>query len=130
MFVLGFLFDLLTLGRVDDLFNLIQQALYLIILGTLLIIETKIKTNSLELSNKGKKIWEYHDLLVHFLFGSLLSAYTIFYYTSASAISGFIFIVLLVALMMANEIPSVRQLGLLIRVILFNICVLSYFSFF
>jgi hypothetical protein len=33
VFALGFLFDVFTLGRIDDLLNLIQQALYLIILG-------------------------------------------------------------------------------------------------
>ena len=37
VFVFGFLFDLLTLGRIDDLLNLIQQAIYLSILGTLLL---------------------------------------------------------------------------------------------
>ena len=64
-FVPGFLFDVLTLGRIDDLLNLVQQALYLFVLGALIIIEIRRET-----------IWAYQDLVVHFLFGSLLSAYT------------------------------------------------------
>lgn len=130
VFVAGFLFDLVTLGRIDDLFNLIQQAVYLSILGTLLIFEVKIGLGTLILSEKKQKFWEYHQLVVHFLFGSLLSAYTIFYYTSASALTSFFFILLLSCLMLANEIPKIQQFGLSVRVILFSICVLSYFAFF
>lgn len=126
----GFLFDLFTIGRIDDLYNLIQQAIYLIILGTLLVWEIKIRIGKLQLTGKWLRFWEYHDLVVHFLFGSLLSVYTIFYYTSASALTSFLFIVLLAGLMMANEIPKVQKLGLPVRVILYCICVLSYFAFF
>jgi hypothetical protein len=130
VFIFGFLFDLLTLGRIDDLLNLVQQTVYLSILGTLLICEIRIKIGSLSLSQRGQKFWEYHDLVVHFLFGSLLSVYTIFYYTSASALTSFFFILLLAGLMLANEVPKFQKLGLSVRVILYSICVLSYFSFF
>jgi hypothetical protein len=129
-FAAGFVFDLGTLGRIDDLFNLIQQAIYLTILGTLLLLEIKITTGRVKLPERFRKIWNYHNLLVHFLFGSLLSAYTIFYYTSASAITGLLYILLLAGLMLANEIPHFKRMGLPVRVILYNICLLSYFAFF
>lgn len=130
VFAMGFLFDLYTVGRIDSLFNLIQQAVYLILLGTFLLIEIKISIGTMNLKGKAQKFWDYHNLVVHFLFGSLLSVYTIFYYTSASAFTSFVFILLLAILMLANEIPKIRKLGLPVRVILFCICVLSYFSFF
>ena len=130
VFIFGFVFDLLTLGRIDDLLNLVQQAIYLSILGTLLLCEIRIKIGTLTLSERGKKFWQYHDLVVHFLFGSLLSVYTIFYYTSASALTSLMFILLLAGLMLANEFPQFQRLGLPVRVILVSICVLSYFSFF
>ncbi len=130
VFVLGFVFDLLTLGRIDDLLNLVQQAVYLLLLGTLLVVEIKLKIGALTLSPRAKNFWEYHDLFVHFLFGSLLSAYTIFYYTSASALTSFFFILLLAGLMLANEVPQIQRLGLPVRVILYTICLLSYFAFF
>ena len=130
VFAAGFVFDLLTLGRIDDLLNLIQQAIYLAILGTLLLVEIRLAIGTYSLSEKGKKFWAYHNLVVHFLFGSLLSAYTIFYYTSASALTSFLFIMLLAGLMLANEIPRIQDLGLPVRVILYSICLLSYFSFF
>lgn len=130
VFVAGFVFDLITLGRIDDFFNLIQQAVYLAILGTVLVFEIKEKLGSFTPGPWLDKYWKYKDLFVHFLFGSLLSAYTIFYYTSASALTSFFFITLLVGLMLANEFPQVQKLGTTIRVILFSICLLSYFAFF
>lgn len=130
VFIAGFLFDVFTLGRIDDIFNLIQQAMYLVVLGTLLILEIKVKTGVLIPGRRVSLYWQYHDLVVHFLFGSLLSAYMIFYYTSASALTSFLFIVLLGGLMLANEIPRIQQLGTLVRVILFSICLMSYFAFF
>ncbi len=130
VFAAGFVFDLLTLGRIDDLLNLIQQAIYLTVLGTLLVCEIKVSLGTMKLSPRGVKFWSYHSLVVHFLFGSLLSAYTIFYYTSASAITSFFFILLLAGLMLANEIPKIQALGLPVRISLFNICTLSYFAFF
>ena len=130
VFVFGFLFDIFTLGRIDDLFNLIQQAIYLFILGTLLIIETRVKIGKKLLPARLENFWQYHDLIVHFLFGSLLSVYTIFYYTSASTFTSFLFILMLAGLMLANEFPRFQRIGIPIRVILYAICVLSYFSFF
>lgn len=130
VFVFGFLFDIFTLGRIDDLFNLVQQALYLLVLGTLLIVEIRVKIGKKILSARLENFWQYHNLIVHFLFGSLLSVYTIFYYTSASAITSFLFILMLAGLMLANEFPKFQKIGLPIRIILYSICVLSYFSFF
>jgi hypothetical protein len=129
VFLAGFLFDVFTLGRIDDLLNLIQQGIYILILGGLLLTEIKVRLGTITLTEKWAKFWQYHDLVVHFLFGSLLSAYTIFYYTSASALTSFLFLTMLVGLMLANEFPRFQKLGLPVRVVLFNICVLSYFAF-
>ena len=130
VFIAGFIFDLLTLGRIDDLLNLVQQAVYLAILGTLLVFEIKENLGQFTAPRWIAKYWQYKDLFVHFLFGSLLSAYTIFYYTSASALTSFIFISLLAGLMLANEFPQIQKIGTSVRVILFSICLLSYFAFF
>lgn len=122
VFALGFLFDVLTIRRIDNLYFIIQQGFYLVVLGFFLILEIRQKTGK-------KDLWKYHNLVVHFLFGALLSIYTIFYYTSASAITSFLYIVLLGGLMLVNESNKARAVGLPVRVILFTICTLSYFSF-
>lgn len=129
IFILGFLFDVVTLGRIDNLANIIQQALYLLALGTLLICEIRISIGRMSLSPKGQRFWQYHELVVHFLFGSLLSANTLYFYTSASALTSFIFILLLAFLMLANEFPKFQKFGLIARVTLFSICLLSFFAF-
>lgn len=122
MFSLGFLTDILTIRRIDNLYGLIQQAIYLLVLGAFLILEIRYVTGK-------RHLWKYHNLVVHFLFGALLSLYTIFYYTSASAVTSFLYIVLLGALMLANEFGKIRAVGLPVRVTLYSICTLSYFSF-
>ncbi len=129
IFILGFLFDVLTLGRIDNLANIIQQAIYLLALGTLLICEIRISIGKMTLSPKGQRFWEYHELVVHFLFGSLLSANTLYFYTSASAVTSLIYITLLAGLMLANEFPKFQKFGLIARVTLFSICLLSFFAF-
>lgn len=129
VFCLGFLIDIFTIKRIDSLFNLVQQGTYLFILGILLVIEIKKETGRIKLDKEGSKWWKYHSLVVHFLFGSLLSLYTIFYYSSASLFTGLLFLLLLAGLMLANEIGKIREYGLPVRVILFSICLLSYFSF-
>lgn len=122
VFALGFLFDILTISRIDNIFFILQQSLYLLILGFFLVLEIRRKAEQ-------KELWKYHHLVVHFLFGALLSIYTIFYYTSASAITSFLYIMLLAGLMLANEFEKVRALGLPVRVTLYAICTLSFFSF-
>lgn len=118
VFLLGFMIDVLTIRRIDSPFNLFQHGFYLLILGIFLVFEMR-KQN----------LWKYHDLVVHFLFGSLLSLSTIFYYTSASLFSGLLFLLLLLGLMLANEIHQIRAYGLPVRVILFSVCSLLYFCF-
>lgn len=128
-FLIGFLFDIYRLGRIDDFKILIKQASFLIVLGGFLFVQLKIEFESFQLPEKIQRFWQYHELFVHFLFGSLLSMYTIFYYSSASAISSFIFIALILGLAFANELSKFRKMGIIFRITLFNICLLSFFSF-
>lgn len=130
VFLAGFLFDLLTLRRIDDFSNLLKQGIYLLLLGALITSEIKFKLGTLKFKPKLKNFWEYHNLVIHFLFGTLLRSYTIFYYTSASAIASFIYIALLACLMLANEVPRIQKLGVALRVMLYSICVISFFLFF
>lgn len=128
-FSVGFLVDVITFKRVYTANGLILQALYLLVLGFLISFEIKVCSGEIHLSDKRKKWWSVHNLFIHFLFGSLLSLYTIFYYNSASAFTSLLFILLLAGLMLANELNRFREIGLPIRVILFSICSLSFFSF-
>lgn len=128
-FVLGFLFDLLTLGRIDTTFNLIQQAAYLIVIGWTL------KAEALELEGKLvvprwlQKIWSYETWILHFLLGGLLNAYMIFYFKSASVFVSFAFLAFLGSVVLLNELPSFQRHGLSWRLVLYTLCVCSYMAY-
>jgi len=122
VFLSGFLIDVFTLGEIDDTFSLVQQFLYLLIIGSILLCE---------LSNKTPKVldkyWDYRELLVQFLFGSLLSIYTLYFFHSASQITGLLFIILLGLLLVANEFPQFQKLEFGVKFIIFSLCVISFF---
>ena len=128
-FVLGISFDLATLGRIDSIANIIQQGIYLMILALFLGVETVelYKENAVPLILK--KIWPHKELVTHFFFGGLLSAYTIFYFKSASTMALWLFFVPLCAVLVANEFERFQRVGLPFRIVLFSLCLMSYCTY-
>jgi len=129
-FLLGLLFDIFTTGRIDHQITLIQQAIFLFLLGMLLSFEVLIKFKALTLSKIGEKLWTYHLPLMHFFFGGLLSAFTIFYFKSASLLTSFTFMSFLFLVLAANESERFRNFGLITRSCLFSLCLVTYFNYF
>jgi hypothetical protein len=129
-FTAGFLFDVITLRRIDDWLKLGFQIFFLILLGYFLILQYRSVKDGWRVPRALKKIWPYQIELVHFLFGSLLSAFAIFYFKSASATRSVVFMVLIIILMVVNELPYVRKQGVQLRVILFSFCLTSFFIYF
>ena len=125
----GFLFDVLTLGRIDDWRTLVQQAAYLLVLGLLLAADELWRERAKTWGKWRQRAWTFNEDAIHFLFGSLLSAYAIFYFKSASGIPAFLFLGALFALLIANELPSVRHLGDMIRMALYSFCLTSFFAY-
>src|SRR5688500_5427154 len=66
LFVAGFLFDFLTMQRIDAWLDLAFQLAYLTGLTILLIAHDRR--------------WRYHTEVLHFLYGGLLSAYVVLYF--------------------------------------------------
>jgi hypothetical protein len=128
-FIGGFAFDLLTVARIDEGLQLIQQFVYLVIIGFLLVAEKSPKVEKFFSTGFRLKIWEYRYEIIHFLLGSLLSVYMIFYFKSASLASAFIFILIMSALLVLNEFTVFKELGGYIRFSLFALCSCSYFIY-
>jgi hypothetical protein len=128
VFLAGFFFDIFTLSGVDDLFNVSQQIIYLIILGIFLTLEIREEVLGAVYSERWKKVWKYKVLIIHFLLGSLLSLYTIFFFKSASFLASFLFIGIIIGLLVLNELPFVQNLGLSLRTVLFSLCVGSFLA--
>ena len=79
-FAAGFVFDMVTVGRIDSWVTIGQQALYLaVILAALM-------QMFVEQFSPPRERWysTYRSPLVHFLLGALLNLYAIFYFKSSS----------------------------------------------
>lgn len=71
-------------------------------------------------------IWRYREAVLHFLLGTLLNSYTIFYFKSASTITSFIFIVILVAMLAINEFKRFGKSQTQVHVAFWSLCLVSY----
>lgn len=127
-FLGGFLFDIFTLSDIDDPFSILQQVVYLLILGSILYFDFLGLHGFFKVPTRLEKIWSYRQLVLHFLLGSLLSVYSLFFLKSASLWSSLIFILLLLGLMIANEMKRVQKSDIDIKIGLYVICVFSFFS--
>lgn len=125
-FLLGTLWDVLTIGRIDQLANLIQLGVYLLLTAGLLALEIVDMSKPIVLTGRLGRVMRYRDDVMHFLLGSLLSAFTLFYLKSASILSSLIFFLVIAGCLVGNEFSALRRLGVVMRTILFGICLTSY----
>jgi len=126
-FLSGFLFDLITIGRVDDYLNLLTQSLFLAITAVFIIY--KYSDNMIIPSGKAEKlINRFGDEIYHFSLGSLLSAFTIFYFKSSSLANSLLFMIFMIFVLLINELEFIQKMGLLTKAILFQFCLFSFFS--
>lgn len=127
-FLGGFFFDILTLSDIDDLLGIAQQVVYLLLVGSILYFDFLNVHGVFKIPGRLEKIWNYRQLALHFLLGSLLSVYSLFFIKSASLWSSLIFILILLGLMVANELKRVQESSINIKIGLYVICVFSFFS--
>jgi hypothetical protein len=131
-FAAGFLFDMITVGRIDSWATIGQQAIYLTVaLIALLQMLLEADQPPREPSGSVFKRWyyEYRSALVHFLMGALLNLYAIFYFKSSSLLVSFGFLGFLVLLLLANELRRVKSAGLPFKFALLSLCFLSFFAY-
>jgi hypothetical protein len=125
-FISGFLFDIITLGEIDDISNILSQFIFIAICALLLKLEhsdTKIiYANRLILL-----VEKYQIEIFHFCLGSLLNTYMLFYLKSSSFASSFIFLLILSTLIIMNELDFFKQIGIKLRIVLFSICLYSFY---
>ena len=117
-FAAGFLFDMLTLGRIDSWFTIGQQALYLAVILVLL----------LQIFFADPRFAKYREPLVHFLLGALLNVYALFFFKSSSLLVSFGFLAFIMALLLANESERFKAIGLPFKFVLLSLCLLSFFA--
>ncbi|MBC7754095.1 MAG: DUF2914 domain-containing protein [Moraxellaceae bacterium] len=128
-FIGGFIFDVLLVSEIDDLFCLIQQALYLLIIAVILHFEILYRSHKWRPApGFTEKVWKYRNLLLHFLLGTLLNIYSLFYIKSASLISSLVFLLLMIAIIIGNELPLIKKAKVSAKMGLYGICLFSFIS--
>ncbi len=132
-FIGGFLFDLVTLDRIDSWVTIGQQIFYLFFIQATLtqmfFEEAKPKLEYEKMFALKRWYFNYRTALVHFFFGNLLNLYTIFFFKSSSLLVSFFFLLFLIALLIANESARFKSLGLSFKFGLLSLCFLSFSAY-
>jgi hypothetical protein len=124
----GFLFDALLLKRIDEPAMLIQQGAYLLALGFLLSLVQYHHLPKDPIAKSGRA-WDFVDHLIHFMMGTLLNGYSIFYFHSASGLTAVGLLVMVAALLVVNELPHFHTRGPVVMLALYGVCLTSYFAY-
>jgi hypothetical protein len=129
-FIGGFLLDVVMLDRVDSWVTIAQQIVYLAIV-TAALVQMFFEEGSPQRDLGALRGWkrayfQYRNAIVHFLLGSLLSLYTLFFFKSSSLFVSFGFMLVLVALLIVNESERFKNLGLPFKFVLLSLCGLSF----
>ena len=114
----GFLFDTLTLKRVDALFENLSILGYLLIIGVFITLTHLKETEAGGERNPGTAHFWYVNIL-QFAFGGVFSAYLVLYFRSADFFVAWPFILLLVAIFIANEFLKKHYVRLSFQISLF-----------
>lgn len=129
LFVAGFLFDTLAVGRIDSLHNVIHQATYLALCAAFIGLELRERHGGFTPPPRLQTAWKYQAGATHFMLGTLLNIYTLFYFKSASLAASFLFLCLLAALLAVNELRPFAGSAASMRMALFALCLASYFTY-
>lgn len=127
-FIGGFIFDSLTLGRIDRLYDLIVLCLYMTLLTVALYLynladDGKWKNTILE------RFEVYFPSVIQFFFGGLSSAYVIYFSRSVSLSKTISFFIILIALFVANEFLKKRISNKYLQFSVYFFVNFTFFSF-
>ena len=127
-FIIGFLFDTLTLSRIDLWIDHLVIILYLALAGLGIIIFNFYENGSLRFRPLDA-VFAFIPVVIQFAFGGLFSAFVIFYTKSLTFAKSWFFLLILVALLIGNERFRRRYQRFVFQVSIYFIAVFSYFVF-
>lgn len=127
--VAGFIFDYLTLTRVDFFWDNIFIISYLVIVGIGIVVVNAYEEGKMR-GGFVENVYEVIPFLMQFSFGGLFSAFTVFYSKSASLLSSGIFVLVLFGLLVGNEFFKERYQKLVFQMSLYFVALFSFFIFF
>ena len=127
-FLAGYVFDAFMVTEVDEPNAIIQQIIYLILIGLILGYKLMIEGGALKVPSRFEKAWAYHPLPLHFFLGTLLNIYSLFFIKSSSLFSSGLFVLLLLFLIIANETKFLKRSKVNLKICWFVVCLFSFFS--
>jgi|SoiMethySBSTD1v2_1073268.scaffolds.fasta_scaffold136885_2 hypothetical protein len=116
-------------GRIDETPVLVQQAAYLVVTGLLLGAMLRFELLQLEPPGWLRRPWRYVEHAMHFMLGTLLNAYILFYVKSGSGVTALLFLVLISLLLLINEHPLFHRLGPVVLFGLYSFSLTSYLAY-
>jgi hypothetical protein len=135
----GVTWDTITLTRIDRLLDNVLLLLYLSVLGVLIVLHARAhlapaaEGTPAGIGLMGRFVARtrtYYPMAIQFLFGSLFSAYAIFYSQSASFTTTAVFFAVLVVLLVGNEFLRDRLSNVALLVALYALVTFSFLTFF
>jgi hypothetical protein len=128
-FIGGFLFDTVMVGRIDETPLLLQQAAYLVVTGLLLGAMLRFELLHLEPPGWLRRPWRYVEHAMHFMLGTLLNAFILFYVKSGSGVAAVLFLLIISLLLLVNEHPRFHRLGPVVLFGLYSFALTSYLAY-
>jgi hypothetical protein len=127
-FAVGFIVDTVAVGRVDSWHMIAQQSIYLAIVTAVLTQMFLVpgEPPAEGVSGIGRFYYRYRVALLSFFLGTLLNVYTLVFFKSSSLLVSFSFMLVMVALLLANEFGPFKRLGLSFKFALLSLCGLSF----
>src|SRR5438045_6147356 len=124
----GFIFDTVAVGRIDSWHMIAQQTLYLAIVTAVLThVFFVLDAPAAESLPRVKRFYyRYRIAILSFCLGTLLNLYTVFFFKSSSLLISFSFMLVIIALLLANEFGPFQRLGLSFKFALLSLCLLSF----
>ena len=129
-FIAGFVFDIFaTRAGVDHTVMIVQQVVYLAIIGGILYVDfvREAEAAALPMPRWIERLWVYRSFVFHFCLGTLMNLYSIFFLMSASLSSSIAFVAILFGAILLNELHAVRR-GLDVKVALYALSMFCFWS--
>lgn len=128
-FAVGFIYDSLTLTRIDQWLDNAILLFYTVLAGVLIAVIGMVERGRI----RHPFILNHLDFIanaIHFFLGGLLSSYVVFYFKSASVGKSFIFVCILTALLLVNEFFAHRLRNLKFLCAIYFFCCYAFLTFF
>ncbi len=127
-FIGGFIFDSLTLGRIDRTYDLVVLCLHMSFL-TLTLYGYNLADDGRWKNTVLERFEEFFPLAIQFFFGGLSSAYVIYFSRSVSLSKTATFFIILVVLLFANEFLKKRISNIYLQFSVYFFLNFTFFTF-